>query len=490
MKSPVVLRLLARRSVWITGTVWLLLIGSLLSLTRTDLYVDDRHIRTVFRFVYAAFTIGSLLALGSFIARALTELEGVRLAKTIPGLRRKMNQSILMLVPLTAAAATGFTFLALPDQFSTGDIGAVFLSSAFLFSLGLGLGWSWLQFIVLAGFLYKIRWLFAQLQTNPLLYSVVATVICGLLLYLRHRRFLRASGAPRRGVWSWLAASFSIGATPWRNEKHLPDRPGWKDLTPSVELGKLLKAGELERLGHSTCGLVARTWWSTVVLFAIYAGWVFWASTGQTAMTTRQFFEQVFIRWDAHPVTDVMRAFFAITTGAMAFLCSLLLDTSLKPDLWHPVSRRSRARVVFFNHLKQNALFAIFHGATGFVVVALFHLASPFSLSLRPLNGFVFPAIFAFVLMPIPQAVFPNGADMFRQKVDPKKQLVAGLIGGGMSLLVGYWTFHWPHRIIHDQLDFGGRVALLAMTATAVYLGYYALLTTRFSKSDFRWRTA
>jgi hypothetical protein len=489
MNLSIVLRLLARRSVWITGTIWLVLICAFLTLTRSDLYVDDRHIRTVFRFVYAAFTIGSLLAFGSFIARAMAELQSVRLAKTIPGLRRRVNQSIFVLVPLVAIVATVFTFIALPDQFAGRDCGPVFLSSAFLFSLGLGLGWSWLQFIVLAGFLYRVRF-FTQLQTNPLLYSIVATSVCVLLLYVRHRRFLSDSGAPRRGLWSWLTASFSIGATPWRNEKHLPDRPGWSDPTASVALAKLLKAGALERLGQSAGGLLARTWLSTVILFAIYVGLVFWASKGQNQITPRDFFEQVFIRWDAHPVTDVMRVFFAITTGAMAFLCSLLLDTTLKSDLWHPISRRSRAQMVFFSHLKQNALFAALHSLTAFVVVVLFHWCSPYSLSLRPVSAFVFPAIYAFVLMPIPQAVFPNGAEMFRQKADPRKQLVAGISGGGMSLLVGYWNFNWPHRMLHDQVSPTTRGALLIVTALAIYAGYYAFLASRYAKCDLRCRTA
>jgi hypothetical protein len=490
MKFSVVLPLLARRSFWITGAIWLLLICSLLAVTRTALYLDDRFIRTAFRFVYVAFTIGSLLALGGFIARATAELEGVRLAKTVPGFRRKVNAAIVLLVPLVASATTGFIYAALPDQFGVGEIGPVFLSAAFLFSLGLGLGWSWLQFVVLVGFLYRIRWFFEQLQTSPWLYSLIAAGACAMLLWVRHRRFLTGKSVRRDGLWSWLAASFSIGATPWRSEKHLPDRPGWSEALPSVALPKLIKAGALERMGHGAHGLVGRTWLSTVVLFTIYTGVVIWASTGQNLITTWAFFVHVFLRGDAHPVTDVMRVFFATMTGAMAFLCSLLFDTTLKSNLWHPVSRRQRARAVFFSHLKQNALFVTLHSATAFGVVALFDLVTPYGMSWRALNGFVFPAIYAFVLMPIPQAMFPNGADTFRQKADPKTQLIAGIIGGGMSLLVAYWTFQWPHRLVHDQLHFGVRLALLGVTAVAVYAGYYQLLVARFAKCDLRWRTA
>lgn len=481
----VISRLLMRRPVLIAAAVMLLVSALLMAARHTALYAQEPAIRIYLRLVCVAFTTFGLLAFGGFLAKSTGELEAIHLCKVVPGIRRRINTAILILVPVAGVLSTAFVHLAIPDQFSLYDLPPIFLTNLFVFCLGLGLGWSWLQFPVLVLFMAKSRWLFQELESNPALFTTLMLTACVTLLHLRHRRFLAAPGP---GIFPWLTASFSIGVRPRRSGEILVDRSGWDDPTPSVALPKLIRAGALERFGQSSFGLVARTWFSVLMVYLIFSALSFWAWVGQKKIPLPEFYAQVFLNWRSDPVADIMRVLFAIITGGLAFISSLMLDATLKPHIWHPLSRSLRSRAMFFSQLKQNALFASVHALTAFVVLALFDFGSSDSLNVRALSAFLLPAIYAFVLMPIPQALFPNGVDVFRNRADPKSQLLAGLVGGLFCLLVAYWTSYWPLKSIHGALPFGISATLLSLFGAAVYLGYYYLLTVRFGTSDLRSR--
>jgi hypothetical protein len=487
MKLAVLFRLLVRRSVLITTAALLLLIGALLAVSHTSLYAEEPSVRVYFRFVCLVFTVGWLLAFGGYLAKATAELEGVRLCRMVPGIRRQINTAILILVPLVGGLATAFIHLAMPDQFNLYDLPPIFLLALFIFSLGVGLGWSWLQLPVLVVFVVKLKWLYQQLDRNPAGYSALVLAACVALLHLRHRRFLVDAGSSGRGILSWFTAAFSIGVKPGRTGE-LPDRPGWSDPAPSVTLGKLIRAGALERLGQSMFGLAARTLGSAVLLYLLFAGLSYWAWTGQKQVTLAGFYGRIFLNPQPDPLADVMRVLFAIITGALAFICSLLLDTTLKPRIWHPLSRGLRGRAMFLSQLQQNTLFAGLHALAAFAILALLAWSTDHSLNARTLSVFLLPALYAYALMPIPQALFPDGVEVFRTKSDPKSQLLAGLTGGLFCLLVAYWTSYWPLKRIHADLSDGTRLVLLSLFTMAIYTGYYHLLKVRFATSDLRTR--
>ncbi len=485
----VIFRLLMRRPVLITAAAMLLVTASLMMARHASLYAQEQVVRIYVRLVCVSFTTFGLLAFGGFLAKAAGELEGVRLCKVVPGIRRKINTAILILVPVAGVLSTAFVHLAMPDQFGLYDLPPIFLTNLFIFCLGLGLGWSWLQLPVLVVFMAKSRWLFQQLESSPALFTALILTACVMLLHLRHRRFLVATGPSGAGILPWFISSFSIGVRPRRTGESLSDRPGWDDPTPSVALPKLIRAGALERLGQSSFGLVARIWFSVLTLYLIFGALSFWAWAGQKKLSLPEFYLQVFLNWRTDPVTDIMRVLFAIITGGLAFISSLMLDTTLKPQIWHPLSRGLRSRAMFFSQLKQNALFTGVHALAALAVLALFACGSSYYLNPRALSAFLLPAIYVFVLMPIPQALFPNGVEVFRNNADPKSLLLAGLVGGLFCLLVAYWTSYWPLKSIRDDLSSGTGTALLGLFGTAVYLGYYHLLNVRFATSDLRSRT-
>jgi hypothetical protein len=224
------------------------------------------------------------------------------------------------------------------------------------------------------------------------------------------------------------------------------------------------------------------------MLYLIWGALSFWAWLGQKELSLSEFYSRVFLDSQPAPGADVMRVLFALITGGLAFVSSLMLDTTLKPQIWHPLSRRLRSRVMFFSQLKQNAFFAGVHVLTAFAVLAAFIWATRSSFNLRAVSAFLLPALYAFVLMPIPQAFFPNGAEVFRTKSEPKTQLLAGLVGGSFCLLVAYWTVYWPLKSLRGDLSFGVSAGFLGLLGAAVYLGFYRLLSLRFASSDLRSR--
>lgn len=490
MILSVIFRLLMRRPVLIAGAAMMLVIALLLSARHTALYSQEVPVRIYVRFVCVAFTTFGLLAFGGYLAKATGELEGVRLCKVVPGIRRRINTAILIIVPVTGALSIAFVHMALPDQFGLYDLPPIFLTNLFIFCLGLGLGWSWLQFPVLVVFVAKSRWLFRQLESSPALFTALILTACVALLHLRHRRFLVATGPSGAGILPWFVSSFSIGVRPRRTGESLGDRPGWDDTQPSVALDKLIRAGAFERLGQSPFGLAARTWFSVLMLYLIFGAVSFWAWTGQKKLSLPEFYSLVFLSGQSDPNAGVMRVLFAIITGGLAFVSSLMLDTTLKPQIWHPLSRSLKSRAMFFSQMRQNALFAGAHSLVGFTVMALFACCSTYSLNPRALSAFLLPAMFAFVLMPIPQAIFPNGVEVFRNKSDPKAQLMAGVVGGLFCLLVAYWTSYWPLKSVREELPLGISAALYSLLVTAIYLGYFHFLRVRFAALDMRSRMA
>jgi hypothetical protein len=486
-----ILRLLLRRPVLIAAATLLLVSLLLVAARHTSLYAQEPVVRIYLRLVSVFFTTFVLLAFGGFLGKAAGELEGVRLCKVVPGIRRRINTGILILAPATGLLSTAFIHLALPDQFGLYELPPVFLANLFMFCLGLGLGWSWLQFPVLVVFMAKQRWLFRQLENNPALFTALILTVCVALLHLRHRRFLVASGSSGTGIIPWFISSFSIGVKPRRTGEPLRDRPGWDDPTPSVALAKLIRAGALERWGQSAFGLMARTWFSVLTLYLIFGGLSFSAWVSQKEFSFAEFYAHVFLSAQPTPVAGVMRVLFSLITGGLAFVSSLMLDTTLRPQLWHPLSRGLRTRGMFFSQLQQNALFMSVHMLATFAVLAGFAGfvgGDSLSLNRQSLSAFLLPALYAFVLMPIPQAVFPDGGETFRTKSEPKSQLLAGVVGGSFCLLIAYWTAYWPLKAIRGDLSSGASAALLGLLGTAVYFGYYRLLSLRFVSSDLRSR--
>lgn len=491
MNVLVLFRLLARRSVIITLSIWFVT-GVVLLHNCGTIYKQVPPVRIYFRLAYTALVIGSLISFGGFIAKVTSELEGVRLSRTVPRLRRRINGSVLFCVPVVATMAVVFLYLAIPEAPGALPVLPLWLTAAFLFCLGFGLGWSWLLFVALVVFLAKISWVFHVLRNHPIPSSIVLFGLCLGLLAIRHRRFLTSPGAPNRHAFSWLTSVFNIGPQPRRTGQTLRDRPDWPEETASVAVAKLLKAGVHERLGHKRGGLWGWTTLSVLLVYFIFGGLIIWAWTGQQALTLKEFAATMFTQSPPDKLAqlaDALRVIFAVTTAMIAFLCSLLLDTTLLPNLWHPISRRVRGQSAFLSHLRQNLIFTAVHLSAAFVVVLAFHVAFSTPVSRATLSAFLAPVVFAFILMPFAQAMFPNAVQTFRTKTDPKTQLLAGLTGGLFCLLTAYWTSYWPAKALHDQLSDGWRVAFLVGTAAATYGAYYVLLRWRCTRMDLRFRT-
>lgn len=486
MSLRVLLRPLARTSVLVT-------FGAL-TLVAVAIKIFDREFRgdipfAILLVVYNSVVAGLLISFGRFLGRITVELEGIRISRTIPGLRRKVNQGILILVLLVPAFGTLFLGLNVPEQFAAVPALTQWSLEVFLFSLGLGFrGW-WLMSTLLSVLLLKLPWLLSQFRAAPSLSAIVALVAAGVLLAIRHSRFLAPALAGEKPVpnWSWRNFSpRSLTRSPRRSEKALRDRPGWR--LPDIGVIALVRAGSFERLGHQRgrqLGVLA-IWVMYVFLGFGLLAYAASGSTGSAGFV--DFAAQLFTGDEPGQRVAVLRHLFAALTGGVAYVAAVTLDGTLRPNLWHPVSRRRQAATVFLSHLRQNFRFAAILVVAACGLVAVFARVAESPPGFTAIRAFVMPALIAFVLMPIPQALFPNGTDAFHRRVNPLKQLAAGVLGGGFSLLTIYWASYWPLKEWQAQMPLWLRATLMTTLGLAVYGGYFMWLRYRYARFDLRSR--
>lgn len=457
---------------------------------------ERMHLR-YFQAIYNALAYALLVSLGGFLGRATEELESIRATRTLPGLRSQIHRTLLLLVPIVAGAALLFLVLMVPRQFVAIHYVPQFLLHVFLFCLGLGLGWSWLLQVVVVMMFSKLGFLGEHLRDSPVAFSVFAFGGAAALLALHRLRFLaRPVDAPDRASTlrrllapsGFLATPFGRSATLRASAVHLKDAPDWAATAHAGTLSGLLQAGKYERMGNRM-GLLPRTVFATALVYAAFGLLILpVAKTGQT-LPWREFATQVFAADTADPLVVTLRVTFACLVGLVGYVCAVLLDTSLAPGLWHPVARFRRGQAAFFSHLRQNLAFAGVHFAAALAVVAGFGASAGLPFSWSALAHFALPAIIAFVLAPIPQGAFPNGVEVFRRKVSPFRQLLAGILGGLFCLLICYWTLRWPTKLLHEQLSPLTRFVLFAHLGAAVYALYYLRTRHYYARADFARRS-
>jgi hypothetical protein len=482
MNAQALIRLLARRSVVATFAALVLLAVAIALL--------DREFRggvpfVMFVFVYNVAGAGFLLALGSFLARAANELGSIHIARTIPGLRRNVNVGVIGCALVMPVGGVLFLRFMLPEQFAVVPLGTMWALHVFLFSLGVGLSWSWLLPSVLGVLAVKFSALLPVLRTSPWTVATIALVVSCALLAVWHRRFLgplpSTKGKPRRH-WGWLSSPFAPSApVAIRSEKSLRDRPGWR--LPDQRIFSLVRAGAYERLGHRRGGQSGAMISGLLCVFFVFALVIHSASRAPNTggFTT---FARLLLSGDASRYA-ILHHLFAVLIGGMAYVTAVTHDGTLRPTLWHPISRLRHATVVFVAHLRQNVLFAgIAVLFAGLAILWATHGATLPSTS--ALRAFLLPPVFAFILMPIPQALFPNGPEAFHRRVNPLKQLTAGLLGGGFALLTAYWTANWPSGNGSELMSGPLRGTLLLNTAVAIYGGYFLWLRHHYVRADLR----
>jgi hypothetical protein len=196
------------------------------------------------------------------------------------------------------------------------------------------------------------------------------------------------------------------------------------------------------------------------------------------------FVSDVFTAEKSNQWIVIARIAFAAITGMTGYVGAVLLDTSLRPDLWHPVSRQLKARAIFWSRLRQNGGFAVAHAGAAFLAVSGFGLAAGQLPSLAVYGAFLMPALGGFLLAPIPQALFPHGGETFHAKANPLVQLGAGLMGGAYCLVTVYWTTHWPTKALHPTLSTPVLVALFVAAAMVVYGIYWTCVAFRYTRID------
>jgi hypothetical protein len=180
----------------------------------------------------------------------------------------------------------------------------------------------------------------------------------------------------------------------------------------------------------------------------------------------------------------IARVAFAAITGMVAYVSAVTLDTSLQPKLWHPISRRLKARAAFWSRVWQNGCFAFAHLAVACLVVAGFGVRAGTWPDLAAFGSFLIPVLAGFLLAPIPQALFPSGSDTFHAKANSLVQLGAGLMGGAFCLLTVYWTRHWPTTGLHAQLSLPAQGATFVVAALVAYGAAWAWTRFRYSRVD------
>ena len=431
-----------------------------------------------------------LVSFGRFVDKVTGELDALRLAKTVPGLRQKIGASVALCVPIAATLGVGFLAWALPQQFHSNSFGAQVALNAFLFCLGLGLGRSWFLFVTLSFVIARHAFIMERMQLSPTAFAAGALAISGLLLTMWYARFVPPAHAKFAQFWRMVGLkSEAKDALARRTGDRLPDAASWNETATHLTLGKLLKAGVYERFGHRFGMLTEAIALSVVGVYSVFGVLVVTLAAKSPGHDLRGFCESVFTREKPDQWIFIARAAFVAVTGMAGYISAALCDTTLRPNLWHPVSRRLKASAVFWSHVRQNGYFALAHLSVAFLLVAACGALTGQRPAFVVFATFLTPALACFLLAPIPQALFPRGAETFQSKTNPLVQLGAGLLGGAFCLVTVYWTSHWPIKAWHAELSPSARGALFVAAVLVVYGAYWAWVRFRFARVDLSRRT-
>ena len=478
------LRLFARRSVTVTFLVIAAAVGGVAYL---DYAIGDVMPRIFFALLYNVAAFALLISFGGFVGRALRELARVRLSRVIPGLRRRATLNAALLVPLLSGAVTLLLWITRPGQFNQVAPFTYWTLAAFALALGLGLSGSWGLVVVVGVIALKLPVILPLLHTHPVAVELVALSGALVCLGLRHVRFLPPLGSG----WSTFSELGSPLVLVTKAREAGPfgvNRPLGPKVPPGLSVTKLMAAGVYERFGHSWASLLTRTFLWVAIIDASF-GLILYALTTVGKTPPVNFTTGVFASSDPTLAMTATRGLFAALTGCSAYISAVMLDPTLRPNLWHPVPRVRMVNADFCSRLRQNLLFAGIHLALTMAFVLTFTAVKTVVAHGDVLLTFALPSLIALVLMPIPQALFPSGADTFRRKTDPGLQLAAGVLGGLFCLLTVYWTFHWPLKLYEGTFSPPAKVLLVVLTAAISHLAYYACLRHHYACTDLRGRT-
>ena len=189
----------------------------------------------------------------------------------------------------------------------------------------------------------------------------------------------------------------------------------WKTARRCTSVAGLLKAADYERFGQPRGGLIGRTGLRVIVGYAVFLvlAAVFAHKSGAD---WRQFGERVFLGSTADTWVMIARVSFAVIAGMTAYIASVTLDGSLRTELWHPISRRRHAEVAFWARVRQNTTLALVQTGFAAVLLAGFAVEAQEWPAAAALRAFLFPGLVTCMLAPIPQALFPRGADIFQPR--------------------------------------------------------------------------
>lgn len=448
--------------------------------------------RPFFSFLYNVVALLLLGSLATFLGRAMTELQGVRLSRVIPGLRRQANLGVLLAVPLATALATVFVYWRLPQQGAVVHPVTYWAAAMAFMSVQLTLANSWIAAVLSALLGSKVTALIGIFRTHPNEVTIGAIALTLIALAISRARYFPRAGS----VWEkwqhsrWFSSPFAPKAKTRRSGAGLPDRPAPKFAASGVTLAKLAQAGVYERFGHARGRMLGRTLLWIGVIYGIFLAFA-WQSLPSGHRNAEALAQQLFLsegnRVDA---SQVLRWLFAAITGLVAYVAALVLDASPRPEVWHPVSRMLKGRVAFFSRVRQNLMFAGIH----FAVMALVFAIVAQRLGRWPYAGtmmaYLSPSLVVAMIMLIPQALFPRGAETFQRKTNVLVQLGAGLLGGALCLLCVYWSSHWPFAPLDATVPLRTRVIWLLLATLAAYRGYFLLMRRHYARADLRVREA
>jgi hypothetical protein len=268
----------------------------------------------------------------------------------------------------------------------------------------------------------------------------------------------------------------------------LHNRPDW--WLPDTGIYSWVRAGDYERLGHRRGGQFGALVMWVGMVYLIFGFVIYSASKNPAAGGFAKVAVEMFTADQLPHGLEILRHLFAALTGGVAYVAAISLDGTLRTNVWHPLSRRRHATTVFLSHLRQNSIFAVLVVVgSGLLMVICSNIAGVLP-GAGAFRAFFMPAVFAFLLMPIPQALFPHGPDAFHRRLNPLKQLGAGAFGAGLALLTIYWSLHWPMAGWPEKMPFWLRCAELLFFAMVIQGGYYVWVHRRYARADLRLRIA
>lgn len=486
MTTLAFVRLFARRSVAITLFAIAAAVGGVAGLDHT---IGEVIPRIFFTVLYNVAAFALLISFGGFVGRALSELTRIRLSRVIPGLRRRAALNAALLVPLLSGAVTLLLLITRPGQFAQLSPVTYWALAALALALGLGLSGSWALVVVVGVIALKLPVILPLLHTRAAAVELVALGGVFACLGLGHVRFLPPLGAGW-SAFSWLRSPFALASRARDAGSSAFNPPAQPEFSPGIGVTKLMAAGVYERFGRGWISLVVRTALCVAIIDATFGSILYTLSAVGRTRGIVNFATAVFASPEPTLAMTATRGLFAVITGFVAYISAVMLDTTTRPNLWHPVPRYRKADADFCSRLRQNLLFAGLHLALTLVFVWVFAAGNHTSVNHDAVLIFAMPCLTLLVLMPIPQAVFPDGVDTFRHKVDPLVQLAAGVLGGVFCLLSVYWAFHWPLKACESTLSSTAKVCGVVLAAAISHLAYYAHLRRHYTHANLRPRMA